>query len=275
MGISLIEQSSISKYEGEELCEDGLYIDPAYIAVVDGVTGKGELKWPGNKSAGRFARDNLLKAMELLSPDLEAAEAITLLNRHLAKACEPWRELLLEKREERPSAAVLLYSVKRREVWAFGDCQCIIDGHFYSHAKRIDEILTELRCFYDHWELQTGNTTDRLMADDAGRKLILPLLQRQLLFANEEGEYGYDILDGFPIRARRTVIHPLDGDCQVVLASDGYPSLKETLEESEKYLHHVLEADPLCISLAKGTKGLVKGNVSFDDRTYVRFDVKG
>lgn len=274
MGISLIEQSCISKYENQALCEDGLYIGPAYIAVVDGVTGKGSLKWPGDRSAGRFARDCLLKAIACLPPGLDAAGAITMLNDCLAKACEPRKELLLEKREERPFAAVILYSIKRQEIWSFGDCQCLIDGHFYSHSKRIDDILTEVRCFYNQGELKSGKTTDQLIEEDTGRRLILPLLQRQLLFANGEGEYAYDILDGFPIQADRVVIHRIKGSCQVVLASDGYPCLKETLRESEEYLDYVLKNDPLCISIAKGTKGLVRGNVSFDDRTYVRFDVK-
>ena len=58
---------------------------------------------------------------------------------------------------------------------------------------------------------------------------------------------------------------------EVVLASDGYPKLFGTLEESEHYLQKVLAEDPLCISLNKQTKGLMVGNNSYDDRTFVRF----
>ena len=60
---------------------------------------------------------------------------------------------------------------------------------------------------------------------------------------------------------------------QVVLASDGYPVLKDTLAESEKSLDELLQKDPQCLRENRGTKGLVKGNQSFDDRTYVRFAV--
>ena len=58
---------------------------------------------------------------------------------------------------------------------------------------------------------------------------------------------------------------------EMVLASDGYPKLFGTLEESEHYLQKVLAEDPLCISLNKQTKGLMVGNNSYDDRTFVRF----
>ena len=51
------------------------------------------------------------------------------------------------------------------------------------------------------------------------------------------------------------------------------PVLKDTLAESEKSLDELLQKDPQCLRENRGTKGLVKGNQSFDDRTYVRFAV--
>ena len=57
------------------------------------------------------------------------------------------------------------------------------------------------------------------------------------------------------------------------MASDGYPVLKETLEETEEALKIVLETDPLCFRQYKSAKGLQKGNNSFDDRTYIKFEL--
>ena len=54
-------------------------------------------------------------------------------------------------------------------------------------------------------------------------------------------------------------------------SSDGYPFLKGTLHESEEALVCQLRDDPLCIRSFKATKGLMLGNVSFDDRCYLRF----
>lgn len=271
MSTEIIEKSCISKYEDESRCEDGLFISPDYIAVVDGVTSKGKYPWPGGRTSGRYARDILLTALATLPGDADARSAIGILNAALAKACAPQREMLAKQREDRPQAAVILYSVRRREIWAFGDCQCLIGDQFYDHSKSIDNIVAEMRCFYNQTELLDGKTTEELLARDTGRAFILPLLRRQLVYANGEGPYAYDILDGFPIHPERIIVHPVPAGTQVVLASDGYPQLKGTLKETEEVLSQVLTEDPLCISLYKGTKGLVKGNRSFDDRTYVRF----
>ncbi len=274
MDITIIEQSCISKYQDEERCEDGLYIGPHYLAVVDGVTSKGHMTWPGGRTSGRFARDILVAAMDRLPADAQAAEAIAFLNSCLAQACRDRRDILASKQEDRPQAAVIIYSFLQNEIWSFGDCQCVIDGCFYSHSKEIDGLMAEIRCFYDHSELLSGKTREELMEDDTGRSYILPLLRRQLAFAGGDSPYAYDILDGFDIRAERTVIHKIPRGAKVVMASDGYPRLMDTLAKSEAFLARVLEEDPLCIDLVHGTKGLVKGNRSFDDRTYLRFTVK-
>ncbi len=80
------------------------------------------------------------------------------------------------------------------------------------------------------------------------------------------------MLNGFPIRSDRVIVHTVPPHSRLVLASDGYPVLKETLAESEAALKELIQKDPLCFRENKGTKGLVKGNGSFDDRTYIRFD---
>lgn len=64
------------------------------------------------------------------------------------------------------------------------------------------------------------------------------------------------------------------GDCRkipentkrIILATDGYPLLKPSLEESEEHLANLLKRDPLLFREFKPTKGLIKGHASFDDR---------
>lgn len=58
-----------------------------------------------------------------------------------------------------------------------------------------------------------------------------------------------------------------------MLASDGYPILKATLQESEESLARHLADDPQNIKEYVATKGLVEGNLSFDDRAYVRLTI--
>ena len=84
----------------------------------------------------------------------------------------------------------------------------------------------------------------------------------------------YAVIDGFPIPEQKVKVIPLDFQkWEIVFASDGYPQLAPTLKESESLLAHQRETDPLNIGQFKATKAFVQGNNSFDDRTYIRFEV--
>lgn len=279
MAVHIIEQSIIPKHRGSNLCEDGLFVNENFIAVIDGVTSKGTLTWPetpgdsaGSMTSGCYAKEVLLHALSTMSSDIDGAGAMDYLNEALARACRTRRSILEEKPEERLQAVLILYSICRREVWAFGDCQCLIGGIHHQQVKTIDHLLSQVRSLYIQTELLSGRTEASLSDRDTGREYLLPLLRRQLLFANEDSAYGYDVLNGFPIHSNHVIIHSVPPHAQLVLASDGYPVLKETLAESEAALWDLIQKDPLCFRENKGTKGLVRGNDSFDDRTYIRFD---
>ena len=84
----------------------------------------------------------------------------------------------------------------------------------------------------------------------------------------------YAVIDGFPIPQQHVRKLTLDfRPWEIVLASDGYPFLCPTLQESEERLAHQLTNDPMNILDFKATKGLQPGNLSFDDRAYIRFKV--
>ena len=67
---------------------------------------------------------------------------------------------------------------------------------------------------------------------------------------------------------------PISSLNEVVLASDGYPFLEPTLAASEVALAEQIANDPQNIHSFIATKGIVEGNKSFDDRTYIRFSVE-
>lgn len=69
----------------------------------------------------------------------------------------------------------------------------------------------------------------------------------------------------------KLVVIPVPAGSWVTLATDGYPVLFETLEESEAALAAALKKDPLCYRENPQTKGLITGNTSFDDRCYLQF----
>ena len=91
--------------------------------------------------------------------------------------------------------------------------------------------------------------------------------------ANRSGEFGYDVINGGDICPDNVIIYPVKAGDRVILASDGYPALFDTLEETENHLFMLLARDPLCIHDLRGTKGVRPGNQSFDDRSYISFYV--
>ena len=89
--------------------------------------------------------------------------------------------------------------------------------------------------------------------------------------ANETGEFGYDVINGGDICPNNVIIYPVKPGDRIILASDGYPELFDTLDETESHLFRLLEKDPMCIHELRGTKGVRPGNQSFDDRSYISF----
>ena len=92
-------------------------------------------------------------------------------------------------------------------------------------------------------------------------------------FANSTAtDYGYSVLNGTPIPESLIQTIPLDLSVhEIVLASDGYPQLCQTLAQSEQVLAEMLKKDPQGRKLFDTVRLIKEDQKSFDDRTYIRF----
>lgn len=266
----IIEHFLCGKENNPETCEDGLVIGESLIAIIDGVTSKGERLWNGKKS-GCYAKD-ILK--QYLKQDVVRQDAVTLL-RNLDRILKEAVQCVEKKlpSEEYPRAAVLIYNDIYKEIWSYGDCQCKINGILYANSKKIDTMNSELRAYFLEYALMHGATLEGIAENDVGRKGIQNNLLMQFAFENVPGEFGYPILNGMGIEESMIIKYPVKTGDRVVLASDGYPVLGDTLDESERELNRVLKEDPLCFRLYQSTKGVKKGNISFDDRAFCRLEI--
>ena len=164
-------------------------------------------------------------------------------------------ERMAEHPEERLTASAIVYSNCRKEVWMVGDCQAIIDGTYYDNSKPYEQEIA----------IQRATLIKKGMSPKDARRAIEP----QLIKAMLEGQNRqYAVIDGTPIYMPGT--HIVKASHSVVLASDGYPTLLPTLSESEEALAQHLTEDPQNIGDFVATKGLVEGNISFDDRAYIK-----
>ncbi|SET71312.1 glycerophosphoryl diester phosphodiesterase [[Clostridium] aminophilum] len=249
------------------MCEDGLYIGKNVVVVIDGATAQSNKMFFG-KSSGRFARDILLEVAEQqedLLCRMSATEALAFLNDKLGKSL---RESL--SIEEYPRASVMIYNDRKHEIWGYGDCQCMINGELYNFEKEIDRINSEKRAQTIEGALGNKISVEKLLFHDVGRDAIEEGLKGRFTYENQPGPLGYPTLNGYSFYEPFVFVKHVEGNSDIILATDGYPVLKNSLQESEKELARILVSDPLCFREFKSTKGLTQGSLSFDDRTYWR-----
>ena len=282
--MKIIESNIIGK-KSQETCEDGLVMTDDFIAVIDGSTSKTPKHLSPYMKNGRYA---MMLISEYIREELKADASVDdfcqgvtayIYNKVYEKlGVEEW---LKEHPEERLTASAILYSRTRNEVWMVGDCQTIIDGKLYENGKPYEQEIARKRV----------ELIEQGLSPAEARKQIEPLLIEAMLSGQNQ---TYTVIDGFPIYQEGVKVvalkmksasssievyfqeqtKPISSSNEVVLASDGYPFLKPTLAASEAALAEQIANDPQNIHSFIATKGIVEGNKSFDDRTYIRFSVE-
>ena len=294
--MKIIESSIIGK-KSPEACEDGMVVTDDFIAVIDGSTSKTPKHLNPDMKNGRYA---MMLISEYIQEEQKADASVDdfcqgvtayIYNKVYEKLGV--EERLKEHPEERLTASAILYSRTRNEVWMVGDCQAIIAGKLYENGKPYEEKIARKRV-----ELIAQG-----LSPAEARKQIEPLLIKAMLSGQNQ---TYTVIDGFPIyREGVKVVSVSDSSSvqgsvsssdscsvqdpvscsgsasasdtipssssEIVLASDGYPFLEPTLAASEAALAEQIANDPQNIHSFIATKGIVEGNKSFDDRTYIRF----
>ena len=263
--MKIIESSIIGK-KSPEACEDGMVVTDDFIAVIDGSTSKTPKHLNPDMKNGRYA---MMLISEYIREELKADASVDdfcqgvtayIYNKVYEKLGV--EERLKEHPEERLTASAILYSRTRNEVWMVGDCQAIIDGKLYENGKPYEQEIARKRV----------ELIEQGLSPAEARKQIEPLLIEAMLSGQNQ---TYTVIDGFPIYREGVKVvalktKPVSSPNEVVLASDGYPFLKPTLAASEAALAEQIANDPQNIHSFIATKGIVEGNKSFDDRTYIR-----
>lgn len=288
--MKIIESSIIGK-KSPEACEDGMVITDDFIAVIDGSTSKTPKHLNPDMKNGRYA---MMLISEYIREELKAdasvddfCQGVTAYIYHKVYEKLGVEERLKEHPEERLTASAILYSRTRNEVWMVGDCQAIIDGKLYENGKPYEQEIARKRV----------ELIEQGLSPAEARKQIEPLLIEAMLSGQNQ---TYTVIDGFPIYREGVKVVSVSDSCsvqdsvpasdsvpcsdsvsasgtifvsssEIVLASDGYPFLEPTLAASEAALAEQIANDPQNIHSFIATKGIVEGNKSFDDRTYIRF----
>ena len=290
----MIIESKIVGKKSQESCEDGMVVTDDFIAVIDGSTSKTPKHLNPDMKNGRYA---MMLISEYIREELKADASVDdfcqgvtayIYNKVYEKLGVEDR--LKEHPEERLTASAILYSRTRNEVWMVGDCQAIIDGKLYENGKPYEQEIARKRV----------ELIEQGLSPAEARKQIEPLLIKAMLSGQNQ---TYTVIDGFPVYREGVKVVSVSDSCsvqdsvpasdsvpcsdsasasgtisvsssEIVLASDGYPFLEPTLAASEAALAEQIANDPQNIHSFIATKGIVEGNKSFDDRTYIRFSVE-
>lgn len=177
---------------------------------------------------------------------------------------------LTEHPEERLTCSAVIFSRLQRQIWMIGDCLCLLDGQLLENPKPEEAVYAAKRAEHARQLLAGGMTTDELLTHDAARDYILP----DIIDSTKRQNVTFSVIDGFPIPEQYVPVITLDFQPhEIVLATDGYPFLCPTLAESEWRLAEQRQNDPLNINTFIASKAFMKGQDSFDDRTFIRFKV--
>ncbi|UPQ86326.1 protein phosphatase 2C domain-containing protein [Ignavigranum ruoffiae] len=268
--MKILEKFIAGKNNIEE-CEDALVISENFIAVIDGVTSKSPFRWQG-KTTGKIASE-LIKNIIQENQEESLQEIICRINAEINLFNKNYLQDL-DIRRYGLQAVMAVYSVKEKQVWLIGDCMALIAGQQYQLAKKSDVVLAEFRSLVNHIQLKKSNRTEEeyFLKEDMGRELILPWIVDSNLFANiANNEWGYAVLNGEDIPPSLIKKINVPDKMEVVLSSDGYFELTENLVKTEAKLSSILKDNPYLYKTEKSTKGIKRGQDSFDDRTYIRF----
>ncbi len=256
----------------KELNEDGWIVTADFAVVIDGSTSKCPVA-VGEKSGGQKAMQAVKKAFLTMPQDASMEEVAQILTEAVSKTNPAEAKTDATKRN---TCAAAIYSEARREVWLMGDCQCRFNAQTHTNPKLVDKILTEARSGAMHYLMDLGYSEEQLLRDDLGRAFILDALKDQTFFQNDpnkDNPFRYTAIDGFKMDTSTIPVLPVGDSTHLVLATDGYPFLFDTLEDTELRLQVILREDPLCIDRNAGTKGLRDDQYSFDDRTYLSLSI--
>ena len=306
--MKIIESCIIGK-KSPEACEDGMVVTDDFIAVIDGSTSKTPKHLNPDMKNGRYAMMLISEYIrEELKADASVddfCQGVTAFIYNKVYEKLGVEERLKERPEERLTASAILYSRTWNEVWMVGDCQAIIDGKLYENGKPYEEKIARKRVELIEQGLspaearkqiepllikamlsgqnQTYTVIDGFPIYREGVKVV-SVSDSSSVQGSVSSSDSSSVQDSVSSSDSCSVQDPVScsgspsasdtipsSSSEIVLASDGYPFLKPSLAASEAALAEQIANDPQNIRSFIATKGIVEGNKSFDDRTYIRF----
>ncbi|WP_455648066.1 hypothetical protein [Lonepinella koalarum] len=263
--------------KSNQVCEDGLFFNEHYLAVFDGATDKSGKKYDGKKG-GRVSRDIIQEVFQNLPPNADKKDILEQINQKFKEFYAKYPDIDFANNPLfRPTATLIWYDFNKNELIAIGDSKARIDGINYNDQPKYVDVLNSALRVQILQDLKLTN--EQIAENDLGRFYIMPLLQRQSEFQNNVDApkaFQYWAIDGFDIPTEELKVWKFDKTPKVIeLSSDGYETYPKdaTIASYEEQLEKELKEDPMRVKYPS-TKGVAKGNYTFDDRAVIIYQAR-
>lgn len=270
----IIEQFTQGKTGDDSVNEDNIVITPDFVVVLDGATSFSGHRIKGMAN-GRFASQTVGSFIKNIPADADAKTAVTYLSEQFQRALEKEVKaegIVFDKPDSLPATTLLVYSRARKEIWRIGDSPFSVDGVESQKALPQIDLWVKTRQMTLRAYALNGVTETEMIENDpftAALRILVPAPQAYI--NSNDPDWAFSMITGQKVPEKLIEVTPVANAQEIVLASDGYPKLFNTLAQTERHLQETLDADPLMLRIHPQVKGRKPGAKSFDDRAYVRF----
>jgi hypothetical protein len=234
MSFHTVESFVRGEWDDPSRCEDLIVTTEHFAAVIDGATTAPGLTIEG-MSPGRFAALVGKSALELLSPDATAAEAVAAMSYRLAAELAALRPS--PRAQARAIFGFVVYSAVRKEIWRVAECYFAWEGYLNAPRLQAERVSIEAGAMLLRTLILTGSSPEELLANDPATQMIAPLIEAHHAVRDRPGTpWSFGAIDGQPVPDEFVEIFKVpEHILEIILASDGWPELHPALAESEAF----------------------------------------
>lgn len=134
--MKIIESFLLGKNKDPSKCEDIIFTNNNFAAIIDGATSKSKYTFNGNSTGKQAALlvEMALKSLKYDATKEETADHITQTIHDFYKN-ENYLPKIIEDASNKCTASVIIYSKFQAEIWMFGDCHCLIDDKHHEDSE--------------------------------------------------------------------------------------------------------------------------------------------
>lgn len=266
--MQVIETFEHGKIADNSYSEDRLVISDNVAGVIDGSRGPGYMETD-------IIQQTLDEAVEYLQSLSQPTtpQNLTATLTSITRASK--RKMGVDEDRYSGGFGFAIYIPDLRQVWRIGDCPVRFSGVTHLNEIELEFIAARQRAVMIHAMLVRGKSSQEVMASDEYANVFMPFFAPLLDFANnEDHQFGFGVINGLTVPEKFIQIITIPETVnELVITSDGYPKVFDTLAQTQTALNEMLARDPLCINENITSKGMLPGQISFDDRTYLKLAI--